>query len=193
MLVPSDRHDEAVALAREAAGSMRVGDPKSDGTDLGPVATKAQFAKVQSLIEMGIGEGAVLAAGGPGRPDGLDVGFYVRPTVFAGVRPEMTIAREEVFGPVLAIMPYQSEAEAIRIANGTPYGLAAHVQGTELDHARRVAVQLHAGTVYINHPPWDAGIPFGGYKQSGNGREYGEYGFESFLEIKGVAGYDPAE
>src|SRR5262249_40921602 len=143
-------------------------------------------------IQSGIEEGAQLVTGGPGRPEGLNRGYYVRPTVFAGVAPEMTIAREEIFGPVLSIMTYRSEDEAIRIANDTPYGLAAYVQGGDLARARRVAAQLRAGQVQVNYPAWDTGAPFGGYKRSGNGREYAEYGIEEFLETKAVIGYAAA-
>jgi aldehyde dehydrogenase (NAD+) len=156
---------------------------------LGPGVSRAQFDKVQRLIEAGIAEGATLAAGGPGRPAGFNRGYFVRPTVFADVKPEMTIAREEIFGPVLSIMPYWSEEEAIRIANDTPYGLSAYVQGGDLERARHVARQIRAGNVHINYPPMDRGAPFGGYKQSGNGREWGEWGLNEFLKVKAVIGY----
>jgi aldehyde dehydrogenase (NAD+) len=148
-----------------------------------------QFERVQRLIAAGIEEGATLVAGGLGRPAGLERGYYVQPTVFADVRPDMTIAREEIFGPVLAILPYRDEEDAIAIANDSPYGLAAYVQSADLERARRVAFKLRAGSIYLNYPAWDPGAPFGGYKQSGNGREYGEWGLESFLETKGVVGY----
>jgi aldehyde dehydrogenase (NAD+) len=159
---------------------------------LGPVVSEVQFNKIQRLIQSGIEEGAQLVTGGPGRPEGLNRGYYVRPTVFARVAPEMTIGREEIFGPVLSIMTYRSEDEAIRIANDTPYGLAAYVQGGDLARARRVAAQLRAGQVQVNYPAWDTGAPFGGYKRSGNGREYAEYGIEEFLETKAVIGYAAA-
>jgi aldehyde dehydrogenase (NAD+) len=144
---------------------------------------------VQRLIGIGIDEGAQLVAGGTGRPDGLTRGYYVKPTVFANVEPSMTIARDEIFGPVLAIMPYRDEEEAIAIANDTPFGLAAYVQSADIERARRVGFRMRAGSVYLNYPAWDAGSPFGGYKQSGNGREYGEWGLEAFLEVKGVVGF----
>src|SRR4051812_1269416 len=189
MLVPAARHDEAVAIAQRAAAAHRIGPADDDETTMGPVVSDVQYARVQRLIEMGIEEGALLAAGGPGRPDGLTRGYYVRPTVFANVAPSMTIAREEIFGPVLAIMPYRDEEDAIAIANDTPFGLAAYVQSADQARARRVALRLRAGSVYLNYPAWDAGSPFGGYKQSGNGREYGEWGLEAFLEVKGIVGY----
>jgi len=192
MLVPLDRQEEAVAFAKAAAEGFRVGPPTAEGTMLGPVVSEVQFNKIQRLIQSGIEEGAQLVTGGPGRPEGLNRGYYVRPTVFAGVAPEMTIAREEIFGPVLSIMTYRSEDEAIRIANDTPYGLAAYVQGGDLALARRVAAQLRAGQVQVNYPAWDTGAPFGGYKRSGNGREYAEYGIEEFLETKAVIGYAAA-
>jgi aldehyde dehydrogenase (NAD+) len=159
---------------------------------LGPVVSQLQYDKIQRLIEAGISEGADLVTGGPGRPEGLNRGYYIRPTVFANVRPEMTIAREEIFGPVLSILPYESEEDAIRMANDTVYGLAAYVQSGSTEHARKVAARMRAGNVYINYPAWDAGAPFGGYKQSGNGREYADWGIEEFLEIKGVVGYEAA-
>jgi len=189
MLVPADRMDEAMAIARDAAATYRVGLPDAPGTVLGPVSGKAQFDKVQRLIAAGIAEGAVLVAGGPGRPEGLATGYFVRPTVFARVRPEMTIAREEIFGPVLSMIPYGSEDEAIAIANATEYGLAAYVQSRDLAQARRVAARLRAGTVQINYPAADYLAPFGGYKRSGNGREYGEFGLNEFLELKANIGY----
>ncbi|CAH2797006.1 MAG: Aldehyde dehydrogenase (EC [uncultured Paraburkholderia sp.] len=167
----------------------RVGPANEDDTTMGPVVSDVQYARVQRLIAKGIEEGALLAAGGLGRPEGLTRGYYVRPTVFANVDPSMTIAREEIFGPVLAIMPYRDEEDAIAIANDTPFGLAAYVQSADQARARRVAFRLRAGSVYLNYPSWDAGSPFGGYKQSGNGREYGEWGLEAFLEVKGIVGY----
>ena len=192
MFVPADQHAVAAAIAKTAAEKFRVGPASEDGTMLGPVVSQAQYDKIQRLIEAGIQEGAELVTGGPGRPDGLNRGYYVRPTVFAGVRPEMTIAREEIFGPVLAILPYETEEDAIRMANDTVYGLAAYVQSGNVDHARKVAARMRAGNVYLNYPAWDAGAPFGGYKQSGNGREYADWGIEEFLEIKGVVGYEAA-
>ncbi|WP_414440857.1 aldehyde dehydrogenase family protein [Burkholderia sp. 22PA0106] len=189
MLVPAERHDEAVEIARRAALAHRVGAPGTAGVTMGPVVNAVQFGRVQRLIEAGVAEGAQLVAGGPGRPDGLTQGYYVKPTVFANVRPDMSIANEEIFGPVLAILPYRDEEEAISIANDSPYGLAAYVQSGDLARARRVGFRLRAGGVYLNYPAWDAGAPFGGYKQSGNGREYAEWGLEAFLEVKGVVGY----
>jgi aldehyde dehydrogenase (NAD+) len=169
-----------------------VGDPAAADSRLGPVVSAVQFAKVQRLIESGIAEGATLVTGGPGRPEHLNRGYYVRPTVFADVRNDMAIAREEIFGPVLSILPYADEAEAIRIANDTVYGLAAYVQSADQERARRVAAELRAGNVHVNYPPSDTGAPFGGYKQSGNGREYGRWGLDEFLEVKAVIGYQAA-
>jgi aldehyde dehydrogenase (NAD+) len=192
MLVPRERLAEATAIAVRVAEGTRVGPPEEGSSTLGPVANRAQFDKVQRLIERGIADGAKLAAGGPGRPAGLDRGFFVRPTVFTGVDPEATIAREEIFGPVLCIIAYDGEDDAVRIANDTPYGLAAYVQSADLARARRVARRLRAGNVQINYPAVDRGAPFGGYKQSGNGREWGEFGVNEYLEIKGIQGYGPA-
>jgi aldehyde dehydrogenase (NAD+) len=189
MLVPADRHDGAKSLAKAAAERLVVGDVRDPRTDLGPVASEAQFDKVQRLIRAGIDEGAELVTGGLGRPEHLNRGWFVRPTVFAGVRSDMTIAREEIFGPVLAILPYRDEAEAIQIANDTPYGLAAYVQSRDPAHANRVAAQLRAGNVFVNYPAWDTAAPFGGYKQSGNGREYGKWGLDEFLEVKAIVGH----
>jgi aldehyde dehydrogenase (NAD+) len=156
------------------------------------VVSQVQFDKIQDLIESGIKEGARLVTGGPGRPDGLNRGFFVRPTVFANVTPDMRIAREEIFGPVLSIMPYDSVDQAVEIANDTVYGLASYIQSKDLNRAREIARQMRTGNVHINYAAWDAGLPFGGYKQSGNGREYAEYGLEDFTEIKGIAGYEAA-
>jgi aldehyde dehydrogenase (NAD+) len=189
MFVPAHRHDEALDIARAAAEGLRVGDPREQGVDLGPVVSKAQFEKIQRLIAAGIREGATLVAGGPGLPAHLDAGYYVKPTVFGHVTPEMTIAREEIFGPVLSILVYRDEEEAIRLAEDTVYGLAAYVCSRDLDHARRVAKRLRAGTVNINYPAWDIRAPFGGYKQSGNGREYAEFGIRDYLEVKAVVGW----
>jgi len=191
MLVPADRQEEAIAVAREVAAATAVGDPRDEGTTIGPVVSKAQFDKIQRLIEQGIAEGARLVAGGPGRPEHLNRGYYVRPTVFADVRNDMTIAREEIFGPVLSILPYRDEEEAIAIANDTIYGLSSYVTSGDLDHARAVARRIRAGMVHINGSPADLAAPFGGYKQSGNGREWGRYGLEDFLEVKAMFGYNP--
>jgi aldehyde dehydrogenase (NAD+) len=189
MLVPADRADEAMAIAAAAAGALRVGDPREQGVDLGPVVSRAQFDKIQRMIGVGVEEGARLVAGGPGRPADLDRGYYVRPTVFGAVTPQMTISREEIFGPVLTIMAYADEEEAVRVANDTVYGLAAYVSSADIEHARAVAARLRAGTVNINYPAWDVDAPFGGYKQSGNGREYGDFGIRDYLEVKAVVGY----
>lgn len=189
MLVPKERHDEALAIAKAAAEAFRTGDPNAEETDLGPVVSELQFDKIQRLIEAGISEGATLVTGGPGRPEGLNRGYYIRPTVFGNVTPDMTIAREEIFGPVLSIISYEDEEDAIRIANDTVYGLAAYVQSQDIDRARRVAARMRAGSVYLNYPAWDTMASFGGYKQSGNGREYADFGIHDFLEIKSVVGY----
>ncbi|GAB0113374.1 aldehyde dehydrogenase family protein [Acidisoma sp. C75] len=192
MLVPRARQAEVVELARAAARNVTVGDPRSENSNLGPVVSKLQFDKIQDLIRSGIAEGADLVVGGPGLPDGLSRGYYVRPTIFANVRPEMRIAREEIFGPVLSIMPYDSEEEAVAEANNTVYGLAGYVQGGDLARAREVAARIRAGTLYINTPPTNMAAPFGGYKQSGNGREWSHWGLDDFTEIKGVVGYGAA-
>ena len=189
MFVPEDRHEEVRGYAKAAAERVRVGDPRDLASDLGPVVSEVQFTKIQRLIESGIAEGAELVTGGAGRPEHLNRGFYVRPTVFAGVRHEMTVSREEIFGPVLSILPYRDEAHAVAMANDTPYGLAAFVQSGDLPHARRVAAELRAGNVNINYPAVDLTAPFGGYKQSGNGREYADWGMHEFLEVKAVIGY----
>jgi aldehyde dehydrogenase (NAD+) len=189
MFVPAARHEEAVAIARRAAEAHVVGPADAPGITLGPVVSELQFERIQRLIQTGVDEGARVATGGPGRPEGLTRGYFVRPTVFAGVTPDMTIARDEIFGPVLAILPYRDEEDAIAMANDSVFGLAAYVQSGDLEHARRVAFRLRAGSVHLNYPAWDAGAPFGGYKQSGNGREYGEWGLEAFLEVKGIVGY----
>ncbi len=192
MFVPAERHDEAKAIARKAAETFRVGPPGDQQTVLGPVVSAVQYEKIQRLIEAGIAEGAELVTGGPGRPEHLNRGYYVRPTVFAGVRNDMTIAREEIFGPVLAILPYRDEEEAIAMANDTVYGLAAYVQSGSPEHARAVGARMRAGNVHLNYPAWDSGAPFGGYKQSGNGREYAKFGLDEFLEVKAMIGYAAA-
>ncbi|WP_439572003.1 aldehyde dehydrogenase family protein [Phreatobacter sp.] len=192
MFVPADRHEEAKTVARETAEKLKVGAPAADDSWLGPVVSELQYNKIQRLIEAGIKEGAELVTGGPGRPEDLNRGYYVRPTVFAGVTDDMTIAREEIFGPVLAILPYESEDEIVARANDTPYGLASYVQSGSIEKARKLAAQMRSGNVYINYPAWDGGAPFGGYKQSGNGREYADFGLEEFLEIKGTVGYAAA-
>ncbi len=189
MLVPKERHDEALAIAKVAAEAFRTGDPKSDETNLGPVVSQTQFDKIQGLIETGIREGATVVTGGAGRPEGLNRGYYICPTVFGHVTPEMTVAREEIFGPVLSIISYEDEEDAIRIANDTVYGLAAYIQSQDIERARRVASRMRAGSVYLNYPAWDTMASFGGYKQSGNGREYADFGIHDFLEIKSVVGF----
>jgi len=193
MFVPRDRHEEAASYAKAAAEDFTVGPADAAASMLGPVVCEVQFNKIQDLIESGIKEGATLVAGGPGRPADLNRGYYVRPTVFANVSPQMRIAREEIFGPVLSILPYDTVDEVIDQANDTVYGLASYIQSKDIKRARKVATRMRTGNVYINYPAWDAGLPFGGYKQSGNGREYAEYGLDDFLEIKGIAGYQAAE
>ena len=192
MFVPAAKHDEALAIAAAAANATKAGDPFAEGTNIGPVVNKSQYEKIQALIEKGIKEGATLAAGGLGRPEGVNKGYFVRPTVFGNVTNDMTIAREEIFGPVLSILPYKSEAEAIEMANDTVYGLSGYVQSGSIDHARAVAKQLRTGNVHLNLAGPDLKAPFGGYKQSGNGREWGEFGFHDFLEVKAVLGYEAA-
>jgi aldehyde dehydrogenase (NAD+) len=190
MLAPKKHYEEVVAHAAETANAIKVMAPdKAEKGAMGPLANANQFQKVQALIQKGIDEGARLVAGGVGRPDGFNRGYYVKPTVFADVTNDMTIAREEIFGPVLAILAYENEDEAIRIANDTPYGLSAYVQG-EPTHARAVARRLRAGNVHINGAQGPAGVPFGGYKQSGTGREGGRFGLEEFLEVKAAIGWD---
>ena len=193
MFVPRDRHDEAAGYAKVAAEKFTVGPADAASSKLGPVVSQVQFDKIQDLIQSGIAEGATLVTGGPGRPAELNRGYYVRPTVFADVRHDMRIAREELFVPVLSILPYDDVEEAIGLANDTVYGLAAYIQSKDIEKARKAAARMRVGNVHINYPAWDAGMPFGGYKQSGNGREYAEYGLEDFLEIKGIAGYEAAE
>ena len=193
MLVPQSRMAEAVEAAKGAVERIRVGDPADETTTMGPLVGEAQFDKVQALIEQGIAEGATLVTGGPGRPAGLDQGFYAQPTIFADVHNDMTIAREEIFGPVLAILGYADEDEAVRIANDTVYGLSGYVSSGDLDHARAVAARLRTGNVHVNNAGIDPAAPFGGYKMSGNGREWGSYGMEEFLEVKAMMGAAPAE
>ncbi|WP_116998843.1 aldehyde dehydrogenase family protein [Desertimonas flava] len=186
MLVPRDRLAEAEQVAAAAVERVVVGDPFGEGVHLGPLASAAQRDRVQGYITKGIDEGATLVAGGPGAPEGLDTGYYVRPTVFSGVTPEMTIAQEEIFGPVLSILPYDDEDDAVRIANGVVYGLSGGVWSADKDRAVAVARRLRTGQVEINGGAFNANAPFGGYKQSGNGREYGRHGFEEFLETKSL-------
>lgn len=189
MLVPNSRMDDAIAAAVEAAAQVTVGDPNSE-VAMGPVVSQKQFSSIQALIQKGIEEGANLVAGGPGRPDGLEKGFYVKPTVFANVSNEMTIAREEIFGPVLVIIGYDDIDHAIDIANDTEFGLAGFVAGVDLEQCRMVARRVRAGSLSINGG-FDFNAPFGGYKKSGNGREWGEHGFHEYLETKAILGYAP--
>jgi aldehyde dehydrogenase (NAD+) len=189
MLVPNRRMDEAMAIAKAAAERVTVGDPNGN-SQLGPVVSEVQFNKIQTLIQVGIDEGATLVSGGVGRPDGLDKGYYVKPTVFANVTSDMTIAREEIFGPVLSILGYETVDQAIDIGNDTEYGLAAYVQAADLGKARKVAARLRAGRVSINGAD-DLAAPFGGYKMSGNGREWGDFAFHEFLETKAILGFAP--
>ena len=192
MLVPSKKMGEAIAIAKEAAEATTVGDPNGNAM-LGPVVNKTQFDKIQKLIQAGIDEGATLVAGGVGRPDGLDKGYFVKPTVFANVTNDMTIAKEEIFGPVVSILGYETVDEAIKVGNDTEYGLAAYISGTDMAKVREVASQLRAGQVSLNGGGGDMTAPFGGYKMSGNGREWGDHGFTEYLEIKAVLGYTPKQ
>ena len=192
MLVPASKLEEVEAIAARVAATVIVGDPTSAGTAVGPVVSKLQFERVEGYIEKGIAEGAKVVTGGMGRPDGLTQGYFVRPTIFSNVNNQMTIAREEIFGPVLCILPYDSEEEAIAIANDTPYGLAAYVWSGDNVRARRVGGRIRAGQVSLNGAYGDMQTPFGGFKMSGNGREYGEFGLRDFLEVKAVIGVDAA-
>jgi aldehyde dehydrogenase (NAD+) len=189
MLVPQSKMTVAAEAARKAAETTKVGDPFAEDTSLGPLASKAQFDKVQRLINRGVEEGAKLITGGVSRPEGIGKGYFVKPTVFADVRNDMTIAREEIFGPVLCIIPYENEDDAVRIANDTPYGLSGFVTSGDKQRAGRVAKRIRSGNVHINGARVDFGGCFGGYKQSGNGREWGEAGLEEFLELKAIFGY----
>jgi aldehyde dehydrogenase (NAD+) len=186
MLVPRGKHDQALEIAKATAETVKAGDPFAEGTVMGPVVNDVQWGKIQALIQTGIDEGATLVTGGTGRPDGLNAGYYVKPTVFGNVTNDMTIAREEIFGPVLTILAYDTEEQAIDIANDTPYGLSGYVQSASVEHAMDVASQIRTGNVHINGSGPDFNAPFGGYKQSGNGREWGELGFEEFLETKAI-------
>lgn len=190
MIVPRARLAEVEFLAAATANAIIVGDPQSEETVLGPIANEAQFNRVQTMIEVGLSEGAKLVCGGPGRVPGFEKGFYTRPTVFSEVDNTMRIAQEEIFGPVLCIIAYDTVDEAVAIANDSVYGLGAHVQGRDLDLVRTVASRIRAGQVLLNYPAWNPMAPFGGYKRSGNGREYGVHGFEEYLEIKAIIGFD---
>jgi aldehyde dehydrogenase (NAD+) len=189
MIVPRARLAEIESIARRAADEIVVGDPLAETTTHGAIANRAQFDRIQTMIGDGISEGAKLVAGGPGLPGGLNVGLYVKPTIFSEVRTDMSIAQEEIFGPVLCIIPYDTMEEAVAIANDTVYGLGAHVQGRDMDVVRDVASRIRAGQVHLNYPAWDPHAPFGGFKQSGNGREYGLEGMREYLEVKSILGY----
>lgn len=191
MLVPSNRMEEAADIAAAAAAKVVTGCPEDEATTMGPLSNGTQYEKVSNLIQVGVNEGARLVAGGPGRPEGVDKGYFVKPTVFADVTPDMTIAREEIFGPVLSIIGYEDEEEAVRIANDSPYGLSGAVYSADVERARKVAAKMRTGMVYINGAPGDMSAPFGGYKQSGNGREWGDHAFADFLETKSVLGFNP--
>jgi len=189
MIVPRARLAEVEAIACATVEAIVIGDPGKDETMLGPIANRAQFQRVQAMIAAGIEEGASLVCGGPGQPAGMERGFFVRPTVFSNVATGMRIAQEEIFGPVLAIIPYDDVDEAVAIANDTIFGLGGHVHGADLERARSVARRIRTGQVHLNNPAWDAHAPFGGYKRSGNGREYGAFGFEEYLEVKAILGF----
>ncbi|MBC9032752.1 aldehyde dehydrogenase family protein [Sphingomonas sp. JC676] len=187
LLVPKHLQDQVAAMAAEVMKATQTGDPAEEGRHIGPVVNKAQWDKIQGLIAKGLEEGAKLETGGPGRPDGVETGYFVKPTLFSGVRNDMTIAREEIFGPVVTIIPYEDEEDAIRIANDTDYGLSAVIFG-DAESVKRVAPRLRAGMVYVNGGQPDPSLPFGGYKQSGNGREHGKFGLAEFMEVKALVG-----
>ena len=189
MLVPKSRMDEAAAVAKAAAEQVKVGDPNSEETTIGPVVSEVQFDKIQNLIQKGIDEGAKLETGGTGRPEGLNAGYYIKPTVFSHVTNDMTIAQEEIFGPVLSMIGYEDDEDAVRIANDTLYGLSGYISSGDRERANKIARLIRSGNVHVNGAPNDQKAPFGGYKQSGNGREWGEHGFEEFLETKAILGY----
>ncbi len=193
MLVAQEIYDEAVQVAARAADELVVGDPRDAATFMGPVAGRKQYETVRGYIQSGSDEGARLVAGGLERPDGLDTGFFVRPTVFADVTPRMRIFREEIFGPVLTMTPFRDEDHAVELANASEYGLSGYVQSADLERARRVAARMRTGMVHLNGAPTDASAPFGGYKQSGNGREWGRFGLEEYLEVKSIMGYTPPD
>ena len=189
MLVPQSKMNDAIAIARGVAESTKAGDPRAADTKIGPVVSSIQWEKIQTLIKKGIEEGATLVSGGLGRPEGVEKGFYVRPTVFANVTNDMAIAREEIFGPVISIMGFKDEDEAVKIANDTPYGLAGYVSAGSIERARKVGRQIRAGNINLNGVPNERTAPFGGYKQSGNGREWGKFGLDEYLEVKAIAGF----
>lgn len=190
MLVPHARMDEVLDLAAAKANAFVVGDPMDPATMMGPVVNRSQFEKIQHLVQTGIDEGATLSAGGVGRPDGLTRGYYLRPTILGNVAHNATVSQEEIFGPVLSIIGYADEEEAVAMANGTNYGLAGWVWSQDIDRARRIARAMRTGRVYINGAPPAPNVPFGGYRMSGNGREQGVVGLEEYLEIKALLGYD---
>lgn len=189
MLVPNARMDEAAGIAKAAAEQVKVGDPAAEGTTIGPVVSEVQWNKIQDLIQKGIDEGATLETGGTGKPEGLNSGYYVKPTVFSHVTNDMTIAQEEIFGPVLSLIGYEDDEDAVRIANDTLYGLSGYISSSDTDRARNIARRIRTGNVHLNGAGPNNQAPFGGYKQSGNGREWGQYGFEEFLEVKAILGY----
>jgi len=191
MLVPNSKMKDVIEIAKSALEKVKLGDPSSENTTLGPVVSKVQYDKIRKLIDAGINEGATLIAGGSGVPDGHNNGYFIAPTIFANVNNDMTIAKEEIFGPVLSILGYKDEDDAIKIANETIYGLSGYVSSQNLEKANKVASKLRTGNVHINNAPGDQSAPFGGYKMSGNGREWGEFGLEDFLEIKAVMGAIP--
>jgi aldehyde dehydrogenase (NAD+) len=192
MLVPEGRMEEAAAIAKATAEQIKVGDPSNESTQIGPLVSQVQFDKVQALIQKGIDEGAKLETGGVGRPDGLNVGYFVKPTIFSDVSNDMSIAQEEIFGPVLSLIPYKDEDDAVTIANDTVYGLAAYVSSADVEHAAAIGRRIRAGNVHLNGAGVDPGAPFGGYKQSGNGREFSRWGLEEFLETKALIGINVA-
>ena len=189
MIVPRDRLAEVEAIVRATAESIVVGPPGEEATVMGPIANRAQFHRVQTMIAAGLDDGARLVCGGAGQPEGLEQGFFVRPTIFSDVTCAMRIAQEEIFGPVLVIMPYDDVNEAVDMANDSMFGLGGHVQGGDMEQARSIARSIRTGQVHLNHPAWDPHAPFGGYKRSGNGREYGAFGFEEYLEVKSILGF----
>jgi aldehyde dehydrogenase (NAD+) len=189
LLISRAKYDEFVDAIGQAMAAMPVGDPLDPATAIGPLVNASQRDRVKGYQQLGVDEGATVVTGGVGRPDGLNRGYYIRPTVFGHVTPNMTVAREEIFGPVLSVISYEDEDEAVEIANDTVYGLAAYIQSIDINHARKVAARMRAGTVNLNYPDWDTFSSFGGYKQSGNGREYADFGIHDFLEIKSIVGY----
>jgi aldehyde dehydrogenase (NAD+) len=188
MLVPAHRHDEALEIAKSAANAMTTGDPKLQTTDIGPLVSEMQFNKVQELLKSGMQSGATLVTGGVGKPDGLEKGYFVKPTIFGNVSNDMEIAQEEIFGPVLSIIPYKTDEEAVTIANDSEYGLAAYVAGEDNDKLMYFARNLNAGQIHLNYASGGADAPFGGFKKSGNGREKAEWGLDEFLEVKAIMG-----